>query len=142
MNWYLIQTKPNCHQIASQHLVRQGFEVFLPLIPKTLRKSGKFINITTPIFPCYIFVGTQLDPVPWKTVNSTRGVSKAVTFDGIYRAVDSEIIEKLKSRCDEKNVIRTDDGLVPGDRAKIGVGPLANFVCNVEKIDASKGCGF
>jgi len=42
MLWYLVQLKPNGHQIAERNLVRQGFCVFNPMEDKTLRKNGRF----------------------------------------------------------------------------------------------------
>ena len=95
MNWYLLQTKSNAHSLASKHLRRQGFDAFLPLITKTVKKNGKFLDAKVPLFPGYLFMGTSIDPVPWKSVNGTRGISKAVTLDGVYRPVNSEIIEGL-----------------------------------------------
>ena len=47
MNWYLLQTKPHAHKTARDHLMRQGFDVFRPLIVKTTKKSGKFLDVKT-----------------------------------------------------------------------------------------------
>ena len=138
MNWYLIQTKPNGHSRSSEHLKRQGFEVFLPLIVKTSKKKGKFLDSTTPLFPGYLFIHTSIDPVPWTSINGTRGVSKAVTLDRIYRPVNTHIIEGLKYRCDERGVIQSIKDIEPGDRVKIEAGPFTDFICKVDKIEASR----
>ena len=104
MNWYLLQTKPNAHVMAFENLRRQGIDVFLPLIIKTTKKNGNFLDATAPLFPGYLFIGTSLDSIPWKSVNGTRGVSRAVTLDGVYRSIDTLIIEGLQERCDEKGL--------------------------------------
>lgn len=137
MNWYLIQTKPNRHKIAQQHLNRQGFKVFLPLVIKTSKKGIKFVNDLKPLFPSYLFLGTGLESIPWKSINSTRGVSKVITLDGKYRSVASEIIEGIRSRCDQNGVLEKMDMIKANDRAKIERGPFADFICSVEKIDSS-----
>ena len=134
MNWYLLHTKPHAHVTACYHLRRQRFDVFLPLITKTTKKKGKFLDITAPLFPGYLFMGTSNDPVPWKSINGTRGVSKAVTLDGIYRPVSTHIIEGLQSRCDEHGVLRQLNDIVAADRAKIERGPFADFICTVDDI--------
>ena len=134
MNWYLLHTKPHAHVTACYHLRRQRFDVFLPLITKTTKKKGKFLDITAPLFPGYLFMGTSIDPVPWKSINGTRGVSKAVTLDGIYRPVSTHIIEGLQSRCDEHGVLRQLNDIVAADRVKIERGPLAEFICTVDQI--------
>ena len=135
MNWYLLQTKPHAHATASEHLKRQGFDVFLPLIIKTTKKTGKFLDITAPLFSGYLFMGTSIGPVPWKSINGTRGVSKAVTLDGVYRPVSNHIIEGLQSRCDDCGVLRQMSGISAADRVKIERGPFAEFICNVEQIN-------
>ena len=134
MNWYLLQTKPNAHVTACENLRRQGFDVFMPFIIKTTKKNGKFLDIKTPLFPGYLFMGSSIDPVPWKSVNGTRGISRAVTLDGIYRSVSAHIIEGLQQRCDERGVIQSLNNIVPGDRAKIERGPFAEFICTVDQI--------
>ena len=134
MNWYLIQTKTNRHILAKEHLKRQGFKVFLPLILKTTRRRLKFVNDLKPLFPSYLFVGTELDDIPWKSINATRGVSKAVTLDGQYRAIDPEIIKGIALRCDSNGVFQSIDSFDVGDRVKIEKGPFADFICIVEKI--------
>ena len=134
MNWYLIHTKPHAHVTACDHLRRQRFDVFLPLITKTTKKNSKFLEITTPLFPGYLFMGTSIDPVPWKSINGTRGVSKAVTLDGIYRPVSTHIIEGLQSRCAEHGVLRQLNDIVAADRVKIERGPFADFICTIDQI--------
>ena len=134
MNWYLLQTKPNLHITACENLRRQGFQVFLPLIIKTTKKNSKFIDIKKPLFPGYLFMGSLFKPMPWKSINGTRGISKAVTLDGVYRSINNHIIEGLQSRCNKNGVIQHLGDIVPGDRVKIERGPFANFICTVDQI--------
>ena len=134
MNWYLLQTKPNAHVAACENLRRQGFEVFLPLINKTTKKNTRFLDVKAPLFPGYLFMGTSIDPIPWKSVNGTRGISKAVSLDGVYRPISSYIIEAVQDRCDEHGVLQRLNDLVAADRVKIERGPFAEFICSVEQI--------
>lgn len=134
MNWYLLQTKPNAHVTAYKNLRRQGFDVFLPLIIKTTKKNGKFLDIKTPLFPGYVFMSTSSDPIPWKSINGTKGISNAVTLDGVYRSVDICIIEGLQQRCDGQGIFQNLREMDVGDRAKIERGPFAEFICTVEQI--------
>lgn len=134
MDWYLLQTKPNANTTACENLKRQGFDVFIPLIIKTIKKNGKFVNKTIPLFPGYLFMSTSIDPVPWKSINGTRGISKAVTLDGAYRPINIHIIQGLQNRCDEYGVIRNLDKIVSGDRIKIERGPFSEFISTVDQI--------
>ena len=80
-------------------------------------------------------MGTATNPVPWKSVNGTRGISKAVTLDGVYRPIDIRIIEGLQRRCDKNDVIQKMDHIVKGDRAKIEKGYFSEFICTVDRIE-------
>jgi len=134
MDWYLLQTKPNGHSKAYENLKRQGFSVFLPLITKTFKKNGKFLDYKVPLFPGYIFMGSSINPIPWKSVNATRSISKVVTLDGVYRPINKSIIEGLKYRCDKNGIIQRLDEIMPGDRIKIERGPFSDFICNVGNV--------
>ena len=101
---------------------------------KTAKKNDKFVDTTAPLFPGYLFMGSALDPIPWKSINGTRGVSKAITLDGVYRPVSAYIIEGLQHRCDEQGILRGLNDIVATDRVKIERGPFAEFVCTVEQI--------
>lgn len=138
MNWYLVQAKPNRHFIAATNLRKQGFEVFLPLITKTTRKAGKFVKKTTPLFPSYLFMGTISEKISWKSINSTRGVSKAVTLGNTYRSINTRIIDGLRNRCDNKDIIKNGLDVISGDRARIAVGPFSNFICEVQNIEENQ----
>ena len=134
MNWYLLQIKPNSHSIALENLKRQGFDVFLPLITKTTKKNGRFLDVKVPLFPGYLFMGSSIDSIPWKSVNATRGISKTVTLDGVYRPVSTSIIEGLQQRCNENGIIQQLGEIAPGNRGKIERGPFAEFICTVDNI--------
>ena len=138
LNWYLIQTKPNAHSKACDHLKRQGFKVFLPTISTTKKKGDKFVNKLSPLFPGYLFLGMPSDNFTWRAINATRGVYRAVTLDGKYRALDSQIISAIQLRCDKRDVIQDIDKIKAGDRVKIEKGPFAEFICKVDRIEDNK----
>ena len=101
---------------------------------KTTKKNDKFVDVEVPLFSGYLFMGSAANPVPWKSVNGTRGISKAVTLDGVYRPVNSDIIEGLRYRCDDGGVFQSLNDIVPGERVKIERGPFAEFICTLESI--------
>ena len=132
MNWYLLQTKPNAHFIALQ--LEAQVLMFFCHLPLKRQKNGKFLDIKAPLFQGYLFMGTAIDTIPWKSVNGTRGISKAVTLDGVYRSVSAHVIDGLQSRCDEDGIIQKLNDIAPDDRAKIERGAFAEFICTVEQI--------
>lgn len=104
-NWYVVQTKPNDEMKAKMHLLRQGFEVFLPL-HKTIRRHARKTEIVNkPLFPRYLFVKMDLDTARWRSINGTRGVVCIVQQDMIPVAVPYGIVEMFKEQADIKGVV-------------------------------------
>ncbi len=54
--WYVAQTQPRKERLALEHLGRQGFTSFLPLVKRPRKTAGKVAFASTPLFPGYIFL--------------------------------------------------------------------------------------
>lgn len=95
--WYLVYTKPKQEKRAKENLVRQGIEVFLPLISKHgISVSKKQIN-TEALFPRYLFIKIEQSGSEISCINSTKGVSSLILFGDLSTSsVPSKIISKLK----------------------------------------------
>ena len=50
-SWYCVLTKPHEEKLASAHLIRQDFEIFLPFIKSKRLYRRKLQWITSPMFP-------------------------------------------------------------------------------------------
>ena len=134
-NWFLAQMKPNCANIANTNLQRQGFNTFLPLEERTRQRSGKFVNATSPLFPGYIFVAFDVSSGLWRTVNSTYGITRLVSFGEEPAVVPHDLVSQLILRCDPAGKLLPAPLLKPGDRVTLATGPLANFVAQIETIN-------
>lgn len=133
--WYLIQFKPNCHNLAERNLNRQGFKTFLPMQHNTHRKSCRFVSDLKPLFPGYMFVSVNNELAPWRAINSTAGVSRLISFEGRPKSIPIQLISGLKLRCDASGVLLPPKNLNEGDNIKILTGPFANFIARVDTID-------
>jgi len=136
--WYLAQLKPNSLNIASRHLHQQGFETFCPTEEVTRRVSGRFVKKTQALFPGYVFV--SLDPTAglWKSVNSTRGITKLVSFGSAPAAVPTGLVEGIRKRCDAEGKLAQIEPFKPGETVQLTHGPFADYIGTIEKIDRSK----
>lgn len=132
--WFLAQLKPNCANIADQNLKRQGFQTFLPMEEVTRQRKGKFVTDLQPLFPGYIFVCLDVACGFWRSVNSTYGVTRLVSFGKEPTAVPFEIVFQLMLRCDANGKLLSPKLLKPGDQVTLTKGPFVNFVGDVEKI--------
>ena len=134
-NWYLVQTKPNAQHIATCNLVRQGCQVFMPSVKFTRRAGDKFISKLSPMFPGYLFLG--LDPdnqPPWRSLNSTLGVSRVISLDGQYRPLPLTLVDELQNCCDPDGIFQTKSQIIKGDQVQIKKGPFVEFVATVERL--------
>jgi transcriptional antiterminator RfaH len=133
-NWHLAQLKPNSSRIAERNLLRQGFVVFLPRIEETVRRGQKFVTEQRALFPGYAFVG--LDPANpgWRSVNSTLGVSRLVSFGAAPVQVPDDLVLGLMARCDGDGLLQPEAGLRPGDTVVLTHGPFTDFVATIDRI--------
>jgi len=98
----LAQLKPNYANIADKNLKRQGFQTFLPMEEETRQRGGKFVTAMRPLFPGYIFVAFDVARGLWRTVNSTYGITRLVSFGKEPTAVPLNLVSQLMLRCDAK----------------------------------------
>jgi transcriptional antiterminator RfaH len=133
--WYLAQVRPNQCHIAEKNLARQGFPVFCPTQEETRRRGGRFVSEIRPLFPGYLFVSFNPASSAWRTINSTYGVSRVVTFGERGPApVPRDLVAALMARCDEAGHLWPSQELKSGDKARVLSGPFAQFVATVESL--------
>lgn len=133
--WYLIQFKPKSHRLAEHNLHRQGFQTFLPMQKITRRTASRFVSDLKPLFPGYMFVSVNSELAPWRTINSTIGVSRLVSFEGKPKPLPLQLISGLMLRCDASGTILPPKSLNEGNSVEMLTGPFANFVATVATID-------
>ena len=115
ITWCVAHTQPSKELVAQQHLLDQGFEVYMPRFKKTARHARKVEEKLVPLFPRYIFVGMDLSSARWRSVNGTLGISHLLMSNDLNPAkVSTRIIEDLRAQ-------EIGDGIVP-------VASLVNFV--------------
>lgn len=137
-SWFLAQLKPNCANIADINLKRQGFKTFLPMEEETRQRNGKFVTANKPLFPGYIFVALDVAQGLWRTVNSTYGITRLVSFGKEPSVVPLDLVSQLMLRCDADGKVLPPKILKPGDMVSLTTGPFTNFLAEVEKISPDR----
>ena len=133
-SWFLAQLKPNCAHIADRNLKRQGFRTFLPTEDATRPVRGKLITAPRPLFPGYVFVAFDTGGGHWRTINSTKGVTRLVSFGTAPAPVPLDILSQLMLRCDASGKLLPPKFLKLGDQVRLTSGPFADFVGTIESI--------
>ena len=99
MHWYVVHTKPRQEFRALQNLEQQGYECFLPLLPRLKARGTDSTIVEEPLFPRYLFVrlgtaaGKGLTPI-----RSTKGVSRLVCFGTNPALAADDLISALRHR--------------------------------------------
>ena len=133
--WFILQFKPNSHDQAKKNLIRQGFEIFLPLHNSTSRRSSRFVNTSQPLFPGYMFITFDRTKTEWHKINNTYGVSRLVSFNSILKSVPTTFVDNLKKRYDLSGKLIPMQKLKKGDQVSVLTGPFANFIATIEKYE-------
>lgn len=130
-HWYLVQLKPNGQNVAITNLTRQGIRVFHPHHRTSQRRGQRFIEVTAPLFPGYLFVKLDTSPPHFRSVNGTLGVAKLVSFGDTPRALPRGLMTELMSRCDPDGFLKPQVDLPEGTEVKIISGPFSQFMARV-----------
>lgn len=101
--WYLLYTKPQQEEVAVRNLEQQDYSVYLPFLTEKKRTRGAVQDVTTPMFPRYLFIELSLQHDNWSPIRSTRGVSGLVRFGLQPACVPTDLIEQLQANADRLN---------------------------------------
>lgn len=138
ITWCVAHTQAQKEWVAQQHLLDQGYEVYMPRFKKTVRHARKVEQKLVPLFPRYIFVGMDLESARWRSINGTRGVSYLLMRDDTHPAkVPDGLINHLRAQ-------ETEDGIFPlssldtftkGETVRILDGPLTDHMAVFDFMD-------
>ena len=110
----------------------------MPMQKITRRKASSFVSDLKALFPGYMFVRVNVGLAPWRTINSTIGVSKLVSFEGKPKQFPLQLISGLMLRCDASGTLLPPKSLSEGDSVEMLTGPFAHFAATVDTIDSEQ----
>jgi transcriptional antiterminator RfaH len=132
-SWFSARTKPKHEHIAAANLRKNlGLEVFSPRLRLEKLTRRGLVNVTEPLFPCYIFVRCVLDERQTDIQHSV-GVNKMVSFGGVVPAVPDQIILELQECFENEEILQVHNQLEPGDEVTVADGVFAGMSALVLK---------
>jgi transcriptional antiterminator RfaH len=128
--WYVAYTHPRKEDLATENLLRQGFDVFFPRYLKRRSHARKVEAVAAPLFPRYLFVAFDILESTWQTIRSTRGVIDLVRNGSDPIPVPETIIAEIRRRQDDNGLVLLGQSLrlADGDSFRIESGPLASHL--------------
>ncbi len=120
--WCAIYTRHQHEKTIAQSLSAKGLEVFLPLYNSTRRWKDRTVNLSLPLFPCYLFLrGMQERKLE---VVTTPGIVSILTINGETAAIPESEIESVRKAIEWGNRVEPHPFLRQGDRVRVISGPL------------------
>ena len=103
-SWLVVNARPNQERIALEHLKRQDFDPYCPMVGKLVRHARKAEIKARPLFPGYLFVRMDAGHQRWRAILSTIGVRQLVRFGDTLGRLDDSFIEGLR-QCERDGFI-------------------------------------
>ena len=96
--WHLIHTKIRQERLALEHLQRQGFDCFLPLVRSEKLHGGALQPVEEPLFPRCLFIRLSAVQESHRTIQMTSGVSRLFSFGQTPVVVSGELIATIRAQ--------------------------------------------
>jgi transcriptional antiterminator RfaH len=126
-SWYVIQTQGRHEDRVETALERKGLETFLPWITYPSRRRDRKVILKAPLFPCYLFLHAELDPVTFYKVIKVEGVVR-VLGSGSPAPLAAEIVASIRSIVEGERPYYAWRYLEKGKQVRVIDGPLAGVV--------------
>lgn len=140
-DWYPIQLRPNGLSMAERNLARQGIKIFAPSVRgREFRTGSTLRSRRKPLFPGYIFAHLPDIPRWFRSVNSTRGVTRLIIGNPLNpRPLPAGFMAGLIDRCAaDGTLIQSKDDFALGDRVRVIAGPFAEQVSSIESLSGTE----
>ena len=120
--WYAIYTRHQHEKVISQILTAKGLDVFLPLYNSSRRWKDRTVQLSLPLFPCYLFLRgmeeRRLDVV------TTPGIVSVLSVNGEPAVIPESEIEAVRKAIEWGNRVEPHPFLRCGDKVRVIAGPL------------------
>ncbi|SEF14476.1 transcription elongation factor/antiterminator RfaH [Rhizobiales bacterium GAS191] len=129
--WAVVNTHPHREFLACEHLSRQAFSVYCPMVRKRIRHARRSQDVLRPLFPGYLFA--QVDPNLhcWRPILSTFGVRTLVHFGEELGLVEDSLIQSFKAREIDGAITLASPIYRVGQRARIAGGAFEGTVVSI-----------
>ncbi|MBI4642868.1 MAG: KOW motif-containing protein [Deltaproteobacteria bacterium] len=129
-HWYVIQTQSRHEDKVETRLARHGLETFLPRVTYPSRRRDRQVILKAPLFPGYLFLHAELDPVTFHQVIKVDGIIRLLG-NGTPAPLSAEIVASIRSIVEGERPFYPWRYLEKGKQVRVIDGPLAGAVGTV-----------
>ena len=129
MRWYAVHSQPRKERVALENLERQGYETWLPLLARSVRRNSRWATKVEPLFARYLFVHVDVSIQDVSPIRSTVGCLGLVRQGGLPLPVPFGVVEALQDSVDPETGLHclSESGAPVfncGDRVRVLGGPF------------------
>ena len=136
--WFCLKAKPKREHIAAAYLRESsGIDVFCPRVRFRKQTARGLVWFIEPMFPGYLFARFEYD-ASHRLVRQGRGISGFVQFGDRFGLLPDLLIEELKARVGESEMVEVAPSFVPGQNVQISQGPFQGREALVTRYIAAK----
>ncbi len=129
--WVVINTHPHREQIALQHLERQDYVAYCPLIRRRLSHARRVSDVLRPMFPGYVFVKMLSAMQMVRPLSSTIGVRNIVRCGEELSLLDDAFVQSLKAREVDGAICRPENPYQVGQQVKLSGGAFDGLAATI-----------
>ena len=122
--WFALQTRPRHEKRVAAELDEKRIDKYLPLITQVHRWSDRRKVVQLPLFPGYIFVHAQLEPIVRHSVQRISGVLTFVACQREPVSIPDSQIEDIRKLLSNKMFLTPYPFLKIGQRVRVRGGAL------------------
>jgi transcriptional antiterminator RfaH len=133
--WIVVNTHPHREKVALEHLGRQRFEAYCPMLLKRRSHARRVTTVLRPLFPSYLFVRMSSELRGWRPILSTYGVRTVARAGDKLSFLDDGFIKTLKAREVDGAIARPATPFEIGQKVCISSGPFDGIVATIVEMD-------
>jgi transcriptional antiterminator RfaH len=133
--WAVVNTQPHRERLALEHLLRQSFQAYCPLLRKRVSHARRAQTTLRPLFPSYLFVWVGSDASSWRPILSTVGVKSLVRCGDRPSFISESFIESLRAREVDGAVVAPEQSFQLGEKIRITDGAFDGMVATIVEMN-------
>lgn len=135
-HWFVCLTKPRQEAKAERNLLEQGYEVYVPMLARWIRKNGAWRLAQQSMFPRYGFVRCGRAGQSIAPIRSTPGVQDLVRFGTRPATLADPMVAAIRELAehDQQAWAANATPFTPGMRIVVVDGPLKGLTGLVSEV--------
>ncbi len=121
---------------AEENLVRQSYNVYCPLLTKSVRHARRTYDVKRPLFPGYLFVEKDSSFI-FRSILGTYGVRSVVRNGDVPALLPSDFVASLRAREIDGVIKQQETIFKPGQAVTIDGGPFDGVVGKIIEVRES-----